>query len=433
MEENKQLTGAEALLNTTIEKSLVSNGIATFDDSPEDTYLTNELQDDIRVAADTETTEEDLTDYTCKDPHILFEKKKFLQIVSQLTSIIDLGAKKAVSRGVTLRVIDETKLEVIMPNDMYYFKAELKLDNCTLQPGTSIFIEYSFIQKMTKFFLPKILISTKMDKSIQKYYIKLTTTDKLELLNTQLIESDLKKLDNQYEIVGDALCEVSLDELSNALTSLSGILNFESDSPRRILSSSNGKITFKSSLIFASSDVKFLDMQLRKNEIAYLIRASQLAKDKTLKVYNTNSELTRYIFEYGNTQLMTNFAKANDDTKIRELLNDLPDMTVIDYSKLKYQLDYANSITYALGTLTLRNDDGVLSSMIKLTNGSEAPFIVPTISAVTIPKDEKIRVNTKTLLGSLNSLDSSLETSIGYKNGIIYIKNSDVTLMLVSV
>ena len=86
-----------------------------------------------------------------------------------------------------------------------------------------------------------------------------------------------------------------------------------------------------------------------------------------------------------------------------------------------------------MGTITLCNTDGVLSGMIKLSNGSEAPFAVPTISNVTIPANEKIRVNTKTLLSSLNALDSSQETRIGYSNGILYLSNNDITLMLITV
>lgn len=406
-----------------------------FDTVPENAY-TEDIKDEIEKELDTMNSksepEVDTFDYTTDQPHILFSKKDLLQVISQVSTVLDTGSKRAVSRGITLKVISNDTVGVIMPNESYYFKSQITCTESTLEIGTTIFIEYAFIQKMVRFLPPKILIYSKVDQ-ITKYYIKLTTDD-LELLNTQLIESDAKRLENEYTIVGEPLCEISLTELSHSLTSLYGILNFESDSPRRVLSSYDGKITFKSPLVFASSDSTLLDIQLRKNEIIYLIRAAQLASDaKILKVYNTNSELTRYVFEYDNTQLMTNFAKPNEDAKIRDLLTKVPDLTVIDYGKLKYQLDYANSITYAMGTITLCNTDGVLSGMIKLSNGSEAPFAVPTISNVTIPANEKIRVNTKTLLSSLNALDSSQETRIGYSNGILYLSNNDITLMLITV
>ena len=147
----------------------------------------------------------------------------------------------------------------------------------------------------------------------------------------------------------------------------------------------------------------------------------------------TLETIPRHAIVYGNTVMVTNYASTNEDPKLKEVLTELPDMTVVDYSQLKYQLDYATSITYAMGTVTFENSNGTLLGKLKLQNGSESPIEIPTSGKLNIPEGTKFKVNTKTLLTSLNSLDPSLETSLGFKNGILYLTNSDIKIALVTI
>ena len=165
------------------------------------------------------------------------------------------------------------------------------------------------------------------------------------------------------------------------------------------------------------------------------MKACQLCTvNEQLKMVKTTSEtLPRHAIVYGETMMITNYADAKAEQRVLDMMSKTPATTVIDYSQLKYQLDYASSITYALGTVTIENADGELVGKIKLQNGSESKVDITTSGDLYIPVNQKIRVNTKTLLSSLNALDPSLQTSIGFQDGILYLINSDIKLAIVTI
>lgn len=409
------------------------------DESPADNYFVDENTSEAESALDAllqETAEEaqvvDTTDYSTKFDYIKFDTKDLLKVMTQLSAIIDTNSKRAVSRGISIKVVDDKHIDIISPNELYYFKTTLESEN-TLPVDTTIFIEYIFIQKISRFLASKIRIAYDTDKERPVYTLK-TKRSELELKNTNLIDSDLERLKMTYEIT-DKVCEADITSLYNSLFTLSKVLRFESDSPRRYLTSQEGNLTFKSPLVFAAAKSDLLDITLRQKDIDYLIKAAKVIKSGTpIEVYATTSELTRYAFVYGTTTMVTNYSQPKQDVRILSLLKEQPNLVEIDFTDLKLDLEYANSITYAFGTVNLSNIEGHLQGDIKLEGGGTSPFTIKTLSPIDIPENETIKINTKTLLNSLNALNPTMKTYIGYsKDKVLYLVNDDVTLMLITI
>ena len=438
-------------LNTTVSKSETSRDMFadTDQDVPHedltfDMFEEAKRLDDIidvnKEETKTSAPKIDTTDYTVPEgaKYIMLESKPLVKCLSQLSTVIELNSPRAVSRGISIKVIDDKNIDVICPNELYYFKTSLEAES-TVDAGSIIFIEYMFLTKIARFIPPKVLIYS-MDETvgaqtITKYYIRLTTGD-LELINTNLIDSDIKRLNFEFDILMDKPMSIlNTDETYRKISTMIKLLPFESDSPRRRLHAHDNLTSFRSALIFSCTDLNLPNIQLDIRTANYLMKACQhCGTGETLMFVPTTSEtIPRHAIVYGNTVMVTNYASTNEDPKLKEVLTELPDMTVVDYSQLKYQLDYATSITYAMGTVTFENSNGTLLGKLKLQNGSESPIEIPTSGKLNIPEGTKFKVNTKTLLTSLNSLDPSLETSLGFKNGILYLTNSDIKIALVTI
>lgn len=433
---SKSETSRDAFADTDLD---VDHSALTFDMEEEISHL-DELIDVNNSTEKTSTPKVDNTDYTVPEgaKYIMMESKPLIKCLSQLSTVIELNSPRAVSRGISLKVLNDKNIDVICPNELYYFKTTLEADS-TVDSGSIIFIEYMFLNKIAKFIPPKILIYSKETtvgtQTITKYYIRLTTGD-LELINTNLIDSDIKRLNFEFDILMDKpMCILNTEETYRKISTMIKLLPFESDSPRRRLHANKGLTSFRSALIFSSTDLNLPDIQLDIRTANYLLKACQYCNvGETLMFVPTTSEtIPRHAIVYGNTIMVTNYASTNEDPKLKEVLTNLPDLTVVDYSQLKYQLDYATSITYAMGTVTFENTNGILVGKLKLQNGSESPIEIPTTGTLTIPEGTKFKVNTKTLLTSLNSLDPSLETSLGFKDGILYLTNSDIKIALITI
>lgn len=432
---SKSETSRDAFADTDLD---VNHEALTFDMFEEAKRLDEIV--DVNNETSTPSQKVDNTDYTVPEgsKYIMMESKPLIKSLSQLSTVIELNSPRAVSRGISIKVVDNTKIDVICPNEIFYFKTSLEADS-TVDTGSIIFIEYMFLTKIARFIPPKILIYSKDEtvgtQTITKYFIRLTTGD-LELINTNLIDSDIKRLNFEYDILTDKpLSILNSEETYRKISTMVKLLPFESDSPRRLLHSHDNLTSFRSALIFSSTDLPLPNVQLNIKTANYLMKACQhCSQGETLMIAPTTSEtIPRHAIVYGNTVMVTNYASTNEDPKLKEVLTNLPDMTVVDYSQLKYQLDYATSITYAMGTVTFENTDGVLVGKLKLQNGSESPIEIPTTGTLTIPNGTKFKVNTKTLLTSLNSLDPSLETKLGFKDGILYLTNSDIKIALVTI
>lgn len=434
-------------LNTPVDKSETSRDLFTTDQNVPHDMLTFDMFEEARrldelVEVNKQTTtapKVDNTDYSVPEGsnYILLDSKPLVKCLSQLSTIIELNSPRAVSRGISIKVVDSNNVDIICPNELYYFKTTLPAE-VTVPQDKVIFIEYLFLTKIARFIPPKVLIYSKEEtvgaQTITKYYIRLTTGD-LELINTNLIDSDIKRLTLEYDILLDKpLSILNTEETYRKISTMIKLLPFESDSPRRRLHSNENLLSFRSALIFSSTELNLPNIQLDIKIANYLLKACQhINSGETLMFVPTTSEtLPRHAIVYGNTIMVTNYAAGNADPKLKEVLTNVPESTVVDYSQLKYQLDYATSITYAMGTVTFENTNGILIGKLKLQNGSESPIEIPTSGLLTIPEGTKFKVNTKTLLTSLNSLDPSLETSLGFKDGILYLTNSDIKIALIT-
>lgn len=373
-------------------------------------------------------------DYSTEYEHILIERNPLLKILSQISPIIGLNSQRAVSRGVTLMIPTDnsTTVNLVSPNEITYFSAALSCES-TMKAGSYVFLDYQFLQKIAKFIPPKLLIYVvKNESSNDKYFIRLNTGD-LELVNPQLIDSDYKRLNFEYSI-GNVVEEIEPAPLLSALSALSKVVSFESDTNRREVNVNNKQATFISPLVYARANIDLVNMVLKPNIINYMIKAVQSLNSGSKLVIKevTGSDITRYAICTDNTTMVTNYANPKDDVRINEFFSNVPVVDAFDYSDLKYYLDYANSITYAMGSITFTATEGNLVGKIALSNGSSSEIIIKAKNSFSIVDGTSFKVNTKTFLSALNSLDASLEPSLGYKDGILYITNSIVSLVMIT-
>lgn len=365
--------------------------------------------------------------YATEYPYLLIDKEDLFRIVKQVSSIINVNGKRPVSRGLTLRIIDPTHVEVILPNEIYYFKTTIDA-KCTLKVGTTIFLDYVFLKKLKKFIPPKILIYL---NHMMKYHVR-TIKSELPLNKISISPDDLTRLDIPFEIT-DKVCEVNLGELYNSLNTPFKMINFESEQPYRILSIEDGLLQFKCPMVFAGTTTKLLDIILVKKVVNYLLDATTLTKENTaVTIYNTDSKIDRYALIYDDTMLIIPKSKMKSRRAKSELFNELPKLTTIDYQQVKDILELMTACTYAMGNITLSSEDNILKGIFKLEGGSNQTFTITTLSELKIPHGQQIRLNTKTLLNSLNKMNPNLVTKIGFEYGLFYLVNSEVTIIFVT-
>ena len=395
--------------------------------------LIDEMENTAAPGGQAKSEPVDTVDYTTDKPFIKLNSRSLLRILSQISPIINENSNRAVSKGITLRVVSNDSVEVISPNELYYFKAVLSCET-TLEVGEIIFLEYRFLQKMARFIPQQTLIYKDVNKDgMDIYYIRMINDD-LELINTQLIDSDKKKLDYAYNVT-EEIKVLEPAKLLSSLSTLSRVVSFESDSNRKEINIVDGRAVFKSALVHARSLTDLNNMALKIKNIQYIIKTiGLLNQGENIVIKNTDSEqYTRYAICTDNSVMIANYSDGVEDLRIKDLFDNPPTMTLIDYGKLKYQLDYANAITYAMGNVNFEVKDGKLNGQIKLNNGNSSPLDIPLLGDIPLADGTTFKVNTKTFLNSLNSLDPTLETSIGYKDGYVYLSNANVTLILLSI
>lgn len=396
------------------------------------------LDDIISASLTVEQEKPDDTDYSTDLPHLLISRKSLLKVLNQVVAILNNNARRAVDRGITLKVIDENTVEAITPGELYYYKAIIPTEEpCTLPIGTTVFMELITIQKLVKFLLPKVRITQTFEEefgqNIEKFHI-LLSTDELTLLNSKLIQADIDRLEdkNEYESP-EPVKTVRVIDFANSINTLFKVLPFQADLKKRVVQLKDGMCSFKAAQVYAASKFDMLDLQLRKAELDYIVRTSKYA-DSTSEfiIKKIKSTIPRYSFECDGTTLITNFATPSVDPILEETMNAIPELVPIDYSELKYQLDYSNSITYALGTITLQVKSGKVEGSINLKSGS-SPFTLPLQGDLNLPENTKININSKTFLNCLNSLNPTLVTKFGISNGLVYLVNDEVTVIIITI
>lgn len=356
--------------------------------------------------------------------YITLPSNAITDILKQLNTIINLKASK-LSRGITLKVWSKDKVIVLCPNELYFFSAELTCET-TLPVDTCIYLDYIFLQKLTKFFLNDFYIFLYEDK----YYLRLSTGN-LELLNTYLLDSEKDRLLGNFSMTSE-IYEYTVGNIYNKLKSLYSITDFEIEANKRWVNSRDGIITFKSIMLKAKTDFDFINAKIDYKILNYLLYLCSIANstDVIELVKCSSSIIPKYAISYNNTVMVSSYPASSESTSVLSLFEELPPFSVIDYQDLKYKLEYADSITYAKGMVTFINRDNKLIGKIKLQNNSETEVEIPVLGELYLKPKDQIRVSFKTLLVALGALDSDLETYFGLKDGLLYLINRDISLVI---
>ena len=399
-----------------------------------DTEVTQENLEE-KLEEVNETLDEEVTkvdrkdvDYTTDSECVLFSTEALVKILSQLSTIIDLISPRKVSRGLNF-VVGSDKLTVITPNELHYFKAELSMEKCTFEEGTTFWVDYNFLTKMTRFLPLKVLIYRKEGV----YYLRLVTGD-LELIDTSLIDSDLNKLRQDWDVL-DTNMVLNKSEVVSSLGTLSKLYSFASDLPRRVFDVKDDLVQFMTPFVQATSALHFPEVRLIPPVVNYLIKACSLCSAAgNVELHNTSSEtIPRYAIVFDNITMITNYAGTKFDVNSKAVKSLLPEGTAIQFNEVKYIFDYVNSITYASGNVTLKVKGDKIIGKIKLNNNNESLIEIPVISKeVALPKDLSAVVNAKDLAKAFGTLDVNLTTYIGYVDGLIYLWNDNVILTIMT-
>ena len=358
--------------------------------------------------------------------YISLDTNLFLNILKQLNTVINLKASK-LSRGITLKVWDQNTVLLICPNELYYFNASIPCET-TLPVDTCIYLDYVFLQKLSRFFVDTFYIFKYNDR----YYLKLNTGN-LELINAMLLDSEKEKIINKYTITENKHT-YKVGDIYNKLKSLYDITDFEIEANKRWINSKDGLVTFKSALLLAKSNFDFINAKIDYKVLNYLLYLCSIsASTDSIEIFDVESKIIpKFAIKYNDTIMISNYPNSTANDRVSVLFDNLPSFTIIDYSDLKYKLEYADSITYAKGVVTFINRDGKLIGKIKLQNNSETEVEIPVLGEMHLKASQQIKVNFKTLLVALSALDSDLETYFGLKDGLLYLINSDISLAMVT-
>ena len=368
-------------------------------------------------------------DYTVDGECVLFSTEALVKVLSQLSTIIDLISPRKVSRGLNF-VVEQDKITIITPNELYYFKSFIKPEKCTFTGEAVFFIDYNFLIKMTRFLPLKVLIYKKEGT----YYLRLVTGD-LELVDTSLIDSDIRRLDQDWEVLDTVVCTLNKTEVLTSLGTLSKLYSFASDLPRRVFDVKDDKVQFITPFVQATSTVHFPEVRLLPPVVNYLLKACSLCSAAgEVELHETSSQtITRYAIVFDDIIMITNYAGSKFDDNTKAVQSCLPQGTAIQFNELKYTLEYVNSITYASGNVTLTVKGDKVIGKIKLNNNNESTVEIPVISnEITLPTDLKAVVSAKDLYKAFNTLDVNSTTYLGYSEGFIYLWNDNVILTIMT-
>ena len=419
----------EEALNNSLNKSIETNSNETIED------LFKYLEEIEEQKASTLNINN--FDYTAPEGsnYVLIENKDIKKILDCISNIIDLNSLRAVSRGISIRPVDTTKIDIICPHPLYYYKTTEDASN-TLEEGTIIFIEYLFLTKIAKFLPPRILIYSKdVDVNgtiITKYYIRLTAGD-LELINTTLIDAENGMVNTNFKLSEEPISILDAEETYRKFNSILKILPNESDSKRRIINIKDGRLTFYAPTIFLQSNLNLPNTIINMNIGKYIRSACRYA-DEDIAIYAVADDIAdRYAIVVGNMIMITLLREAKEDSIVTDKLSIINPTAKIDYIDTKYNLDFITSIIYAIGNLNLKKSKDLLTGTFKLQNGSSSNITLRINGYLDLPDDKSIRVSSKSLLFILNALDSSLDLNISYEDGILFLLNSDVKIALVTI
>lgn len=374
---------------------------------------------------------EDDVVYSTEHPYILINTKDLFKTLSQISPIVNLNATRAVGRGITLRVVDNSQVEVIHVTDMYYFHANLQCET-NFSAGDIVYLDYTFLQKLAKFFPSKTLIYKIKEEGLNfsRHFLRLSTGD-LEIRNAMLIDADKKKLDSEFNITTEyqELNPAALNHLLTTFVKLIPLLPKDEGQSKK-LNIYNKEVSIDSTGLHASAHLDSEDMVLSLPIMNYILKTLPILKDgESLKIYNTDSTGNiRYAIMTENTYMIALYATATETINSLVLSNKPVPYVEIDYSDFKYKFDYFNSITYSEGNLTLKVKDGKLLGALKLSTGTDADVEIKTLSSIPLPEGTEFSLNMKAIYSVFNALEPLPNTYLGFVDGILYFKNDNITI-----
>ena len=353
-----------------------------------------------------------------------------------LTTVIDLHSPRVVARGLNF-FLSDYNLRIVNANEMIHFESTIRPLEVEHANGEKFYIAYELFQKIMKYLPEKVLIY----KRSGNWYIRLYTGD-LELINSQLLAVDLRRLTLEHEVLDECVCEVDLESVYTKLGNLEKLYTFQSEVQRRYFDVCEDGTYFITPSLYARTTLALPRVKLYPKVVDFLVEASKdilNANNGDIRWYKTNSNpIVRYALVLNlqgiKVQVVTNFVDSKSELTVCEILNANKTETEIDFRDLKYNLEYIttlSSVNYFRGTVSLNTTDTIIYAEVALNNGESTKVDIPVINGLHLNLHD-IRVNASVLLSALNSLSESLKTYIYYENSYLYLFNDELTLAIVT-
>lgn len=363
--------------------------------------------------------------------YIILAKKEVQNILFQISDIVLLNSKNREEQGITIRKIDDSKIEIIYPNQSCYFKTVIPVKN-NLETGDILYFDYLFLKKIIKHLPSEIIVFTKSERVknevITNYYLRVGNAD-LILPYIYLSNEEISRLDINCEILNDGIEKLNKEEMMSKLTIMNNFISLESDTTKRELYIYN-RIGIKSLMSFTSyTELNLPNIKLNSKIIKYLIKSCLLSKDEAIMILPTKSEYHRYAIKYENTlMIFVCIPTTKEHTHTKELINK-PFLSVIDAKNLKNKLDIKHCC-YSLPSLYLKFVDGQLQMSYQLVNGMVKNYKIDTINSSCYFQNIAIRLSSETLFRILEIFNYKKITKIGYKKDNLFLENSKVVVVL---
>lgn len=362
--------------------------------------------------------------------YIILDKEDLKNILFQISDIISLNSKNREERGITIKKNVDSKIEVICPSGMHYFKTNIKTEN-NLDVADILYFDYLFLEKILKHLSSKIIIYTKDEvkenEVVTNYYLRVNKSD-LILPYINLSKEEISRIDVNYKILNNIMVLNSRELLPKLLIMYKYVL-WDVGAEQKMLCIYNGVAVTHLYTFTAYTKINLPDFKIRINVIKYLIKACKLAQDKKILLMPIQSDILRYAIKYGNTSMIFTCLPTTKEHRCLKEIKDKPILSVMDIYNLKRRLEI-KQLLYSEPNIFLEFVSENFQIKYMLINKSLKIYKIDTRDKLYYSKDVKIRINSANLLKILETLDSKRLTRIGYRNDYLFIENSNVTVVL---
>ena len=173
-----------------------------------------------------------------------------------LSTIIDLHSPRVVARGLNW-FLSDYNLRIVNANEMIHFEATIKPVSVVNPNGGKFYIPYELFQKIMKYLPEQVLVY----KKAGSWYIRLYTGD-LELINSQLLAVDLRRLTLEHEVLDECVCEVDTNEIHDKLENLEKLYTFQSEVQRRFFDVCEEVTYFITPSLYAKTTLNLPEVKL---------------------------------------------------------------------------------------------------------------------------------------------------------------------------